>query len=119
MGQRTKRRIGFSPVSQLTSSSFINAFFVRLLLIFTIPILLGGLLQACSGGGGGPAPSNIKSITIDPINPSIAAGTTIQLHANANFKNKTTKDITESVTWVFVFLMMRRTPSSTLFPYTT
>jgi len=100
MGQRTKRQIGFSPVSQLTSSSFINAFFVRLLLIFTIPILLGGLLQACSGGGGGPAPSNIKSITIDPINPSIAAGTTIQLHATANFKNKTTKDITESVTWV-------------------
>jgi uncharacterized protein YjdB len=62
--------------------------------------LLGSLLQACGGGGGGPGPSNIKSITIDPVNPSIAAGTTVQLHATANFKNKTTKDITESVTWV-------------------
>src|SRR5215469_5419809 len=100
MEGKTKRQIGFSAVPQLPSTSSIGAFLVRLLLVLAIPILLGGLLQACGGGGGGAAPSNIKSITIDPINPSIATGTTVQLHATANFKNKTTKDITESVTWV-------------------
>src|SRR5215469_13943681 len=99
MEGKTKRQIGFSAVPQLPSTSSIGAFLVRLLLVLAIPILLGGLLQACGGGGGGAAPSNIKAITIDPINPSVAHGTQIQLHATANFKNGTTRDVTESATW--------------------
>src|SRR5262249_49236133 len=73
----------------------------QLLLILAIPILLGGFLAACGGGGsGGPPPSNLQSLTIDPVNPLIAVGTNVQLHATGTFKNKTTKDLTQSVTWL-------------------
>lgn len=97
---REKALTDWSPVRSINSALVARAFLARLLLILAIPVLLGGLLQACGGSGGAPAPSNIASITIDPINPSIAVGTAIQLHATANFKNKTTKDVTESATWV-------------------
>jgi 6-phosphogluconolactonase (cycloisomerase 2 family)/uncharacterized protein YjdB len=100
MKRKTKRQIDWSPVRLTFSAQFTRAFLYRLLVIFAVPILLGGLLQACGGGGGGAAPSNINSITIDPVSPSIAHGTNIQLHATVNFKNKTTKDVTESATWV-------------------
>jgi uncharacterized protein YjdB len=42
---------------------------------------------------------NLQSITIDPVNSSIAAGTTLQLHATGHYKNKTTKNLTDKVTW--------------------
>jgi trimeric autotransporter adhesin len=72
----------------------------RLLLVVAIAILLGTLLPACGGGGGGAPPvTNLKSITIDPVNSSIAIGTKVQLHATGTFKNKTTKDVTDSVAW--------------------
>ena len=99
MRGNVRRQISRSPFSLLVCTRVIRALRPRLLLILPIPILLGGLLQACGGGGGGPAPSNIKAITIDPINPSLAHGTQIQLHATANFKNGTTRDVTESATW--------------------
>jgi hypothetical protein len=64
-------------------------------------IVLGGLVQACGGGEGrAPVASNIQSITIDPVNPSVAQGTSLQLHATANQKNKTTQQVTTSATWV-------------------
>ena len=97
MNRTTKRQIGWT-VSLLTSTPVECAFLARLLLVIAIPILLGSLVQACGGGGGAPV-TNIKSITIDPVNSSIAVGTKVQLHATANFKNKTTKDVTDSVTW--------------------
>ena len=97
---REKTQTDWSPVPSINSALVGRDFFPRLLLILAIPVLLGSLLQACGGSGGAPAPSNIASITIDPVNPAIAVGTTVQLHATANFKNKTTKDITESATWV-------------------
>jgi len=56
------------------------------------------MLQACGGGGGGPL-TNLKSLTIEPVNSSIAVSTKVQLHATGTFKNKTTKDLTDSVTW--------------------
>jgi 6-phosphogluconolactonase (cycloisomerase 2 family) len=90
----------WSSVPSVTCGHVSRVPLSRLLLILAIPILLGSLAQGCGGGGGGPAPSNIKSITIDPINPSLAHGTRVQLHATANFKNKKTKEITESATWV-------------------
>ena len=93
-------RIHWSSIRSITSAQVARALFLRLLLILAIPVLLGGFLQACGGSSGGPAPSNVSSITIDPVSPSVAHGTQIQLHATANFKNKTTKDITESASWV-------------------
>jgi hypothetical protein len=99
MSDRTNRQIG--PSVQLVLTSHVTrTLLARFLPIVAIPILLGSLLQACGGSSGGPAPSNIESITIDPVSPSVAHGTNIQLHATANLKNKTTKNITESSTWV-------------------
>ena len=69
------------------------------MLIVAIPILLGGFLQACGGGSSSAPVTNLKSLTIDPVNSSIAIGTKVQLHATGTFENKTTKDVTESVTW--------------------
>ena len=88
-----------SSVRATSSARATRSPFLRLLLILAIPILLGSFLQACGGGGGSAPVTNIKSITIDPVNSSIAVGTNVQLHATANFKNNTTKDITDSVTW--------------------
>jgi len=87
-------------VCPILTSHVTRASLLRLLLIVSIPIYLGSLLQACGGSSGGPAPSNVESVTIDPVGPSVAHGTKIQLHATSNFKNKTTKDITESGNWV-------------------
>ncbi|MGO9606457.1 MAG: beta strand repeat-containing protein [Candidatus Binataceae bacterium] len=61
--------------------------------------MLGGFLQACGGGSSSAPVTNLKSLTIDPVNSSIAIGTKVQLHATGTFENKTTKDVTESVTW--------------------
>jgi trimeric autotransporter adhesin len=94
-----KHQIDGSPVRPITSSLVTRAFFPRLLLILAIPVLLGGLLQACGGGGGGAPVTNLKSLTIEPVDSSIAVGTKVQLHATGTFKDKTTKDLTASVTW--------------------
>ena len=91
--------IHWSSLRATSSARVTRSPFLRLSLILAIPILLGSFLQACGGGGGGAPVTNIKSITIDPVNSSIAVGTKVQLHATANFKNKTTKDVTDSVTW--------------------
>jgi hypothetical protein len=55
---------------------------------------LGSLLQAC---GGAPV-TNLKSITIDPVDSSIAVGTKVQLLATGTYNKKTTKDLTALVT---------------------
>jgi nucleoid DNA-binding protein len=100
MRKNARGQIGWLTVSLLTSTQVAGTFLRRLLLVIAIPFLLGSLLQACGGGGGGGAPvTNLKSITIDPVNSSIAVGTKVQLHATGTFKNNTTKDITHSVTW--------------------
>src|SRR5215469_302468 len=100
MGCPKRHRIQWSSFRSIISAQVIGAPFPRLL-ILSIPILLGSLLQACGGGGGGggaPAAS-LKSITIDPVDSSIAVGTKVQLHATGTYTNKKTKDLTESVTW--------------------
>jgi Bacterial Ig-like domain (group 2) len=95
-----RRRIRWSSLRSITSAQVTYTLFPRLLLIFTTAILLGSLLQACGGGGGGPGlVRNLESITIDPVNSSIAVNTKQQLHATGTYKNKTTKDITNLVTW--------------------
>jgi 6-phosphogluconolactonase (cycloisomerase 2 family) len=98
--RKTKRQVDWSAFSSIVSAQATCTLFLRLVLILAIPILLGSLLQACGGSGGGPPLSNVQSVTIDPVSPSVAHGTQIQLHATANFKNKRTKDVTTSATWV-------------------
>lgn len=82
------RQIAWWPVSLITFAQVIWVFPSRLLLVVAIPISLGGLLQACGGSGGGAPPTNLESITIDPIDTSVAVGTKVQLHATGTYKNK-------------------------------
>jgi trimeric autotransporter adhesin len=94
------RQIDWSSVRSIVSPQVASAILPRLLLILTILILLGTLLQACSGSSGTTGyVTNLKSITIDPIDSSIAVSTKVQLHATGTYKNETTKDITDLVAW--------------------
>jgi trimeric autotransporter adhesin len=67
------------------------------LLILAITALLVG--WACQSGGQGPFESHLDSITVTPARPSIAVGTTIQLHATANYSDGHTEDITADSRW--------------------
>jgi uncharacterized protein YjdB len=72
--------------------------------VLAIFILLCGGLAACgSDGSSGATPpkpaKTLTAISIDPINPSIAAGTTVQLSATGVFSDGTTEELTDSVTW--------------------
>jgi uncharacterized protein YjdB len=42
---------------------------------------------------------NLLSISISPVNPSVALGKTIQLHATGKFSDGSTKDLTNGLTW--------------------
>jgi 6-phosphogluconolactonase (cycloisomerase 2 family) len=98
--RKKERRIDWSPVRSISSLQVASAVVLRLLLILALALLLGTLLQACSGSGGATGfVRNLESITIDPVNSSIAVSTKVQLHATGTYKNKTTKDITSLVTW--------------------
>jgi len=95
MESARKRQRNWSSARLISSTQISRAFLSWVLLI----LLLGGLLQACGGGGGGGPVTNLKSLTIEPVNSSVAVGTKVQLHATGTYKNKTTKDLTNSVTW--------------------
>jgi uncharacterized protein YjdB len=100
MGCAKRHRIRRWSVRSNTSAHVRRALLPRLVLILTILIFLGTLLQACSGSGGATGfVRDLESITIDPVDSSIAVGTKVQLHATGTYKNKTTKDITDLVTW--------------------
>ncbi|MEK7373614.1 MAG: DUF3443 family protein [Thermodesulfobacteriota bacterium] len=67
-------------------------------------ILILALATACGGGGGGGSSSNptaktLVSISLTPINPSIAKGTVQQFTATGTFSDNSTQDLTTSVTW--------------------
>jgi len=67
-----------------------------LLMFFTM------ILTACGGGGGGssaPAVATLKSITIAPASPSIAAGLSQQLTATGNYSDGTSQVLTSGVSW--------------------
>jgi hypothetical protein len=99
---RQRHQLNWPSVRSLRFAQVIRALLVRFFLILLFLIVLGSL-QACGGGGGhAPAASNIQSITIDPPSPTVAAGTSLQLRATVNYKNKTTKDVTTSATWASV-----------------
>jgi hypothetical protein len=70
-------------------------------LLFFVPIIL--LVISCSGGssGGGSETSTVtlSSITVTPVNPSIALGATQQFTATGTYSDHTSQVITTSVTW--------------------
>src|SRR6185437_15931252 len=43
--------------------------------------------------------ATLQSITVDPVNPSIAKGLTVQLTATGHFSDNTTQNITTLVNW--------------------
>src|SRR5262249_7493519 len=94
-----KRHVDWRLVHFVLSYQGTRGLLSRLLVIFALPFLLRSALQACGGGSGGALVTNLKSLTIEPVNSSIAVGTKVQLHATGTYKNKTTKDLTDSVTW--------------------
>ncbi len=64
--------------------------------------VVGGCGSSGSSGSSAarpPSGAKLTSITIDPDNPSIADGTSVQLQATGNYSNGTTQDLTTSVTW--------------------
>src|SRR5664280_392000 len=70
-------------------------------LLFFVPIIL--LVISCSGGssGGGSETSivTLSSITVTPVNPSIALGATEQFIAMGTYSDHTSQVITTSVAW--------------------
>ncbi len=62
-------------------------------------------ISACGSGSSGGASvgttpaAKLKPITIDPVLPSIAKGTSVRLTATGNYSNGTTKDLSNSVVW--------------------
>jgi hypothetical protein len=63
--------------------------------------LLTSLVAAGCGGSENKAPITVKltSIALTPVNPSIAAGTKLQMVATGTFDDGATQDLTEEVTW--------------------
>ncbi len=56
-------------------------------------------LTAC-GGSSPPSPAvTLKSLTITPVNPSIANSTSVQLTATGIFSDRSTQDLTASASW--------------------
>jgi len=55
------------------------------------------LLAACSSSGS--VTRSLQSIGVTPSNPSLAAGTTLQLTATATYSDLATEDVTASTTW--------------------
>jgi len=55
------------------------------------------LLTACSGSGSGT--KTLQSIGVTPSNPSLGAGTTLQLAATGTYSDQSTQDLTPSAAW--------------------
>jgi hypothetical protein len=68
-------------------------------------LLIMFLMAGCGGGGGGgggiilPPAKTLVSIAVTPANTSIALGATQQFVATGTFSDKSTQDISSSVTW--------------------
>jgi subtilisin family serine protease/subtilisin-like proprotein convertase family protein len=61
------------------------------------------LFAACGGGGGGgapPAAATLTSITVTPASATLQINRIVQLVAVGHYSNKTTKDLTATVTWL-------------------
>jgi len=68
-----------------------------LILFVLLAAACGGGSGSNNGGGGGSGPAS--SITITPADPSVAAGSAIQLVATATYPDGSTRDVTSSGVW--------------------
>jgi hypothetical protein len=69
--------------------------------ILLVSLLITGLV-GCGGGGGASTSSSgaqLQSISITPVNPTLAENTSQQLTATGIYADNTTQDLTSSVTW--------------------
>jgi hypothetical protein len=65
------------------------------LLIFFLMVLV---MSGC-GGGSGSSPPALVAIAVTPADPAVARGTTQQFTAMGTYSNKSTQDLSASVTW--------------------
>ena len=80
------------------------------MVLLIILSLLGINLVGCGGGNneGGLFLLVVKSLTITPVNPTIANGTPVQLTATGIFFDNTVHDLTNAVQWVSTAHNLRR-----------
>jgi hypothetical protein len=86
-GASCKAFVTFSPKAQGSRSGTLS---------FTDNANNSPQTAALSGTG---APPNLASIAVTPLNPSIAAGTTLQFTATGTYSDGSTQDLTNSVSW--------------------
>ena len=70
---------------------------------FPVVLLIILLISGCGGGGaiggGGTGQATLTSISVSPVNPSIAKGATKQFKATGTYSDGSTQDLTSSVIW--------------------
>jgi YVTN family beta-propeller protein len=66
--------------------------------VFLVLLTIVCMLAGCGGGAPFP-PVTLTSISVTPVNTSIAPGTTAQFRAVGIFSDHATRDLTTSVTW--------------------
>ena len=67
-------------------------------------LILSISLPGCGGGSGAartvaPPPKTLSSISVSPVNPSVALGSTAQFWATGNYSDGTKQDLTSIVSW--------------------
>jgi trimeric autotransporter adhesin len=105
MGPETTQQIDRSSVYPMAATRSPGSLASRLSSALTFSVVLCCLLMACGGSGTTTTTTSqaegntLAAITIDPVDSSIAAGTTLQLHATGVHSDGTTEDLSDSVTW--------------------
>ena len=64
-----------------------------------LSVLVLALMTGCSGGSSDSSTSTITLLAVTPANPSIFAGSTIQLTATGTFSDNTIQDLTAQASW--------------------
>jgi len=68
-----------------------------------LPVLVLALMTGCSGGSSDSSSSTstvtLLSLAVTPANPTIFAGSTIQLTATGTFSDNTVQDLTAQASW--------------------
>ena len=69
-------------------------------LLFPLVIVMAGLLAGCGGGSTSPPGSPVlESIAVTSANAAVPVGTLTQFKATGTYSDKSTQDLTSTVTW--------------------